>query len=86
MCVLHFFDQLFPKLLIFYTNPKFFVLIASSNLCLRMARLEYRGIYKRDMHVLAVGKWASSAGRIVTDGIGWNPSSDAGNAGDPVQK
>lgn len=36
--------------------------------------------------MLAVGKCASSAGRIVTDGIGWNPSSEAGKAGEPVQK
>ena len=38
------------------------------------------------MQVLAEGKWRSSAGRIVTEGMGWNPSSDAGKAGDPVQK
>lgn len=38
------------------------------------------------MQVFAVGKCASSAGRIVTEGIGWKPSSDAGNAGEPVQK
>lgn len=38
------------------------------------------------MQVLAVGKCVSSAGRIVTDGNGWKPSSDAGKAGDPVQK
>lgn len=38
------------------------------------------------MHVFAVGKCASSAGRILTVGIGWKPSSDAGSAGDPVQK
>lgn len=60
--------------------------MASNNLCRSTALLEYSGIYKREMHVFAVGKWASSAGRIVTDGIGWKPSSDAGNAGDPVQK
>lgn len=35
------------------------------------------------MQVLAEGKCPSSAGLIVTDGIGWNPSSDAGRAGDP---
>ena len=44
------------------------------------------GIYKRDIHVFAVGRWVSSAGRMVTEGKGWKPSSDAGNAGDPVQK
>lgn len=38
------------------------------------------------MHVLAVGRWASSAGRMVTVGIGWKPSSEAGKAGEPVQK
>ena len=38
------------------------------------------------MQVLAEGKWVSSAGRMVTDGMGWNPSSEAGNAGEPVQK
>ena len=35
------------------------------------------------MQVLADGRWPSSAGRMVTDGIGWNPSSDAGRDGDP---
>lgn len=69
-----------------YTNPKFLFLIANSSLWRKTALLEYNGIYSRDIHVLAVGKCASSAGRIVTDGIGWKPSSDAGNAGDPVQK
>lgn len=38
------------------------------------------------MHVLAVGKCWSSGGRMVTVGMGWNPSSLAGNAGEPVQK
>lgn len=38
------------------------------------------------MQVFAVGKWESSAGRMVTDGMGWKPSSDAGKAGEPVQK
>jgi len=38
------------------------------------------------MHVFAVGRCASSAGRIVTVGIGWKPSSLAGSAGEPVQK
>lgn len=60
--------------------------MASKSLCLKTALLEYNGIYNREIHVLAVGKWASSAGRIVTDGIGWKPSSDAGRAGEPVQK
>lgn len=69
-----------------YTNPKFFVLIASRSLWRNTALLEYSGMYSREMQVLAVGRCASSAGRIVTDGIGWNPSSDAGSAGDPVQK
>ena len=35
------------------------------------------------MQVLAEGRWLSPAGRIVTDGIGWKPSSDAGRAGEP---
>ena len=29
------------------------------------------------MQVLAEGKWLSSAGRIVTEGMGWKPSSEA---------
>ena len=33
--------------------------------------------------MLAEGRWESPAGRIVTEGIGWNPSSDAGRAGEP---
>ena len=37
------------------------------------------------MHVLAEGRWLSPAGRIVTDGIGWKPSSDAGRAGEPAR-
>lgn len=60
--------------------------MANNSLCLKTALLEYKGIYSLEIQVLAVGRCASSAGRIVTDGIGWNPSSDAGNAGDPVQK
>ena len=35
------------------------------------------------MHVLAEGRWPSSAGLMVTDGIGWKPSSEAGRAGEP---
>ena len=38
------------------------------------------------MQVLAVGRCSSSAGRIVMLGMGWNPSSLAGNAGLDVQK
>ena len=38
------------------------------------------------MHVLAVGRWASSAGRTVTDGSGWKHSELVGSAGDDVQK
>ena len=38
------------------------------------------------MQVLAEGRWLSPAGRIVTDGIGWKPSSDAGRAGEPERK
>ena len=33
--------------------------------------------------MLAEGRWPSSAGLMVTDGIGWKPSSEAGRAGDP---
>lgn len=44
--------------------------MASKSLWRKTALLEYNGIYNRDIHVLAVGKCASSAGRIVTDGIG----------------
>jgi len=43
-------------------------------------------MYNREMQVLAVGRCESSAGRMVTLGIGWKPSSEAGKAGDPVQK
>lgn len=43
-------------------------------------------MYNLDIQVLAVGKWASSAGLMVTDGRGWKPSSEAGKAGEPVQK
>ena len=35
------------------------------------------------MQVFAEGRWESSAGRIVTEGIGWKPSSEAGRAGEP---
>ena len=38
------------------------------------------------MHVLAVGNNESEGGLIVMVGSGWNPSSLAGKAGDPVQK
>lgn len=38
------------------------------------------------MQVFAVGRWLSSAGRTVTLGIGWKPSSLAGSAGLDVQK
>ncbi|KAF9415190.1 hypothetical protein HW555_007066 [Spodoptera exigua] len=69
-----------------HTKPKFLVLMASSNLCLSTCREEYSGMYNREIHVLAVGRCASSAGRMVTEGIGWKPSSEAGSAGDPVQK
>lgn len=60
--------------------------MANNSLWRKTALLVYSGMYNRDIQVLAVGKWTSSAGRIVTEGIGWNPSSDAGSAGDPVQK
>lgn len=60
--------------------------MAISILLRKIDLLEYRGIYSRDIHVLAVGRWESSAGLMVTDGNGWNPSSEAGRAGDPVQK
>lgn len=60
--------------------------MAINSLCLSIVRLLYSGIYNLEIHVLAVGKCESSAGRMVTLGIGWNPSSDAGSAGDPVQK
>uniref|UniRef100_A0A182P624 Uncharacterized protein n=1 Tax=Anopheles epiroticus TaxID=199890 RepID=A0A182P624_9DIPT len=51
-----------------------------------LTRRHHSGIYSREMQVFAVGRCESSAGRIVTDGIGWNPSSEAGSAGEPVQK
>ena len=35
------------------------------------------------MQVLAEGRWLSPAGRMVTEGIGWKPSSEAGRAGEP---
>lgn len=38
------------------------------------------------MQVFAVGRCWSSGGLIVIDGIGWNPSSLAGNDGLDVQK
>lgn len=38
------------------------------------------------MQVLAVGRWWSSAGRTVMEGMGWKPSSEAGRAGLEVQK
>ena len=38
------------------------------------------------MQVLALGRCESSAGLMVTLGMGWKPSSLAGRAGDPVQK
>lgn len=72
--------------LFIYTKPKFLDFIAKSNLLRNIDLLEYRGMYNLDIQVFAVGKWVSSAGRMVTDGNGWNPSSDAGKAGDPVQK
>ncbi len=36
-----------------------------------------------EMHVLAEGRWLSPAGRMVTLGMGWKPSSEAGSAGEP---
>lgn len=60
--------------------------MAITNLLRKIVLLEYKGIYKRDIQVFAVGKWESSAGLIVTEGSGWNPSSEAGSAGEPVQK
>lgn len=69
-----------------YTNPKAFVLMAKMILLRSTTLDEYRGIYSRDIQVLAVGRWSSSAGRIVMLGIGWNPSSLAGRAGLDVQK
>jgi hypothetical protein len=41
------------------------------------------GLRYLEMQVLADGRWPSSAGRIVTDGMGWKPSSEAGSAGEP---
>ena len=46
------------------------------------ALIESSAIYL-EMQVLAEGRWPSSAGLMVTDGIGWKPSSEAGRAGDP---
>ena len=67
------------------TKPKFLVLIAIRSLLFKIAFEEYSGTYNLEIHVLADGKCESSAGRIVTEGIGWNPSSEAGRAGDPVR-
>lgn len=79
-----------PQILSFlgytHTKPKFLVLMANNSLDRKIARVEYKGIYRRLMQVFAVGRCESSAGLIVTDGIGWNPSSEAGKAGEPVQK
>lgn len=58
----------------------------SRSLALSIALVEYNGMYSRDMQVLAVGRWSSSAGRMVILGIGWKPSSLAGRAGLDVQK
>lgn len=69
-----------------YTNPNAFVLMARMILLRSTTLDEYSGIYSRDIQVLAVGRWSSSAGRIVMLGIGWNPSSLAGRAGLDVQK
>lgn len=60
--------------------------MANKNLLRRIVLEEYKGTYKREMHVLAVGSWWSLAGFTVTDGIGWKPSALAGIAGDDVQK
>ena len=60
------------------------VLIAIKSLLFKIAFEEYSGTYNLEIHVFADGKCESSAGRIVTDGIGWNPSSEAGSAGDPI--
>ena len=67
------------------TKPKFFVLIAIKSLLFKIVFEEYNGTYNLEIHVFADGKCESSAGRIVTDGIGWKPSSEAGRAGDPVK-
>lgn len=68
------------------TKPNDLVLIASASLARRVDLLEYSGMYRREMQVLAVGRCSSSAGLIVILGIGWNPSSLAGKAGLDVQK
>ena len=47
---------------------------------------EYRGIYRRDIQVFAVGSCWSFAGFTVTEGLGWKPSSLAGREGLDVQK
>lgn len=82
--------QSLPQILSFlgytHTKPKFLVLMANNSLDRKIARVEYKGIYRRLMQVFAVGRCESSAGLMVTDGIGWNPSSEAGRAGEPVQK
>lgn len=44
--------------------------MAISNLLRKIVLLEYKGIYKRDIQVFAVGKCESSAGLIVTEGRG----------------
>lgn len=75
-----------PEQMTIQTKPKALVFMARRTLLLRMAFVEYSGMYRREMQVLAVGKWSSSAGRIVMLGIGWNPSSLAGKAGLDVQK
>ena len=68
------------------TKPKDLVLMARASLVRSVALLEYRGMYRREMQVLAVGRCSSSAGRMVMLGMGWNPSSLAGSAGLDVQK
>ena len=61
-------------------------MIAISSLFLRTVFDEYKGMYSREMQVFAVGSWWSWGGLIVTEGLGWNPSSLDGNAGLDVQK
>ncbi len=51
-------------------NPKALILIDAKSFDLSKALLEYKGIYKRDIQVLDVGKCWSSAGLIVTLGGG----------------
>jgi hypothetical protein len=69
-----------------YTKPNILVFIAYWSFNFKIFFEEYNGTYKRLIHVFAVGKCWSSTGRIVTDGWGWKPASDAGKAGLPVQK